>query len=96
MGGPIKNKHAWFTLKMDGRKHCLSNAEIHRLLLESDDSLSDLDSDDDSEFISSCSNTVVLENDNIDDSQKIVQQGPRPQSPFAWSRDEIGTLIGNI
>ena len=93
MGGPIENKQAWFTLKLAGRKRGLSNTEIHRLLLESDDSLSDLDSDDDSEFISSCSNTVVLENDN---SQKIVQQGPRPQSPFAWSRDEIGTLIGNI
>ena len=90
------NRSVTDMLKTGGHKRGLSNAEIHRLLLESDDSLSDLDSDDDSEFISSCSNTVVLENDNIDDSQKIVQQGSRPQSPFAWSRDEIGTRIGNI
>ena len=78
---------------MAARKRGLSNAEMHRLLLERDDNLFDLDSDEDRKFISSCSNTVVLENDNIDDSQKIVLQSPRPQSPFAWSRDEIGTQL---
>ena len=46
---------------MAGRKHRLSNAEIHRLFFESDDSLSDWDSGDDSEFIYSCSNSVVRE-----------------------------------
>ena len=46
MGRPIKNKQSWFTLKMAGHKRCLSNAEIHRLLLESYDSLSDLYSND--------------------------------------------------
>jgi len=53
---------------MAGHKHGLSDTEIHRLLLEGDESLSDLDSDD-SELSSSCSDVDVTVNDDSDDRQ---------------------------
>ena len=55
-----------------GRTRGLANEKIHRLLFESDNNVSDLDSDDDNKLKSSPSNVYVTENDYIDDSQKTL------------------------
>ena len=68
-----------------GRKRGLANEEMHNLLFESDNNVSDLDSDDENKLKSSPSNVYVTENDYIDDSQKTLWR------QFVWSRDEIRT-----
>ena len=72
---------------MASRKRGLLDAQICHMLDESDDSLSDLDSDD-SEVSFNSSRVDVKENDESDDPQETVQSGS--SSPFAWSKDEIG------
>ena len=54
---------------MAGRKCGFSDPEIHRLLLLSGESLSDLDNDD-GKLSSSCSDVDVSANDDSDDSQR--------------------------
>ena len=74
---------------MASRKRGLSDVQIYSMLDESDDSLSDLDSDD-SEVSFNSSRLDVRENDKADDREELVKSGSSSPFAFAWSRDEIG------
>jgi len=78
------------SLYQNGRSQAwfVSEAKIHHLLLETDKSLSDLDSDD-NELSFSCSDVDETVIDDSDDSHGTVQYDS--SCPFAWSRDKIWT-----